>query len=603
MRIIKLSSATMSEEEWKYGPVYSICGNTFSIKTQLNNLGFSWSSFKRCWYMPKNKFPSDPVRRQSLLDSLRALGVAVGGSAPSESPSTSPLRSAPSPSNAPSILHGEEYPLDSKLYNEEKVRARYSFPIEKNIYSFNLTFDVDGEEHTEPVTISRYYRKGKTSDTYRITFNNEYRDYPVYEVSIGNKALDNEAITKLFGSSKLFNKKWGTYDEKEFIENDLVPLIRKSVEKKPASFKMEYDYRKHTPELLGFLSNIESQYYSGEKNVLYDIVLDRGLYKGEFPVSIHYSPPSTYNQTGDVTGYPAIEHEKAKQVSFRDSLFKIELYKIHTIKELDTAIAAALESDEAKDKYVKYLESFPYADASSKEGFGDYSEIASILENPSANVDNVISKLREKGYVRPNQRKKGAEIPDSKKILNDFYRRGEGDVDFFYTFIAYQLHYLYKNYHTRSFISTSYIFDIYKLYSMLEKYGEVDKAAVLSAVEKLSEACYSKLFGQREKSTWENYNDFYGRGTGTSGTPNVTNNALYDLKEIADENGIDISNIENDAYSVYRQLARLFHPDLNPNNPDATSTMQMINGIWDNIPTEYKQKRASTWYSKWVFGE
>ena len=599
MKLLKFASTTMREEDWKYGPVYSVSGDTFPIKTQLRDLGFSWSNFKKCWYIAKSKFPTDSIRRKNLYDSLSALGIKIDIN---DSPVSPESGVSPETGRSPvvtpresSFLSGEEYPIESQTSGEERVRSQYSFPIEKNIYSFDLSFEIDGDEHIEPVIINRYYKKGKTSDTYRVTFNREYRDYPFYEILIGDRAFDHEAIKKLFGSSKIYDKKWGTYNEREFIEGYLIPEIKKAVESKPKSFKIEYDYRERTPELNNFLSDIKSSHYDS-KNVLYDISLSSDLYNGDFPVSVHYNAPSLYNKIGDVDAYPAVEHEKAKRVSFSDSLFKIDLYGIHTIEELDVAISNALESDVSKSKYIKYLDSFPYADVSSKEGFVDYSEISSILENPAANIDKVISKLREKGYVRPNKRKRGVDLPDSKKILNDFYR-SDVNLDFFYTFIAYQLHYYYKDYHTRSFVSFSYVFDIDKLYRLLEKFGEVNKRSVLSSIEILSEGCYSKLFGQRTNGTWENYNDFYGGNSGAeSSSASPSSNALYDLKSIADQNGIDTNDIENNAYRIYRQLAIMWHPDRNSDKEEATSMMQTINSVWDNVPMEYKQRTSSNWY-------
>jgi len=611
-------ASTIEIKDWKYGQVLVIEGNTFHIKDKLKQLGFKPYKIGGYWVQIMNKSVYDKKsdsEKRTLISTIESLGVEntdilkTNSDKDRNNQQDIPNNEIPKtePPKEREVLQGEEYPYKNTMSNEreEKTRRKYSFPIEKNIIEIVLDVDVDGTIHSEKTKVNRTFKAGITSDSYKVTFNREYKDFPIYEFVIG-KNHDGNPITiiRISTKGKTKERPWGSYDEREYLTQYIKPKLEKLIQTIPTykgPFVNEYDYRKRDDDLKSLLNEINYSWDS--EHILYKIDINEGPYKGNYPVGVYYSAPnSAVLETG-------IDHPLASR---KRTIGSVNLIGIHNLKDFDNKIKLELEGQKAKDKYVEYLETFPFLQQQEDEEKNKFEQIKDFIKNKSVDIEYVLGRIKQMGYIRPNRRQKqtgpgmtsGDEIKwvlDSEKIRNDIYGRGyqKSSPDFFYTVIAYYV--LKAKTGQWSFTDMMLMDSINDWIRIMKKFGvELNFKEIESIISDIGKEILFMVFGQKSRTRAESFNDFY-YGGGDGGffneeddkKTNFNNNpALSQLENFARELGLDPTSIS--PKKLYRQLSRMTHPDVNREDPNAKAKFQQLGNIWDLIPGELKH--AFNWY-------
>lgn len=615
--ISKYSSLILEEKIWRYGPVYVITGNSFPIKDELERLGFKAYKLGQTWvrFMGKNTFEKlNPDRQKMIIQSLKSLNVNMGNifNSQNEKETSSVERQEINQPPKNVALKGEKYPYTDQYVKdkEERTRSKYSFPIEKNILSYEITFELDGEQHTETVKINRTFKPGSTSDSYNITFNKEHRDFPIYEFEIG-QTLDKKdpiQIIKISTKGEKTQRPWGTYNEREYLEETIKQFLIKAIPiKYSRRFREEYDIRKRDPKLNSFLKEIEHNFK--DQRVTHELKIENGPYKGTYPVAIFVYSGFNFNLYMET----ALKNPLAPEPV---TIANLSLLKIHTIEELDNLIQQTLSKKETKDEYIKYLESFPFLEDKKEEETEKFEEIKNSIKNKSIDIEHILQKIKEMNYIRPHRGQKqtgpgmtmGDEIKwvlDAEKIRNDIYGKGflKSSPDFFYTVIAYYV--LKAKTDQWSWTDMILMSSIRDWIIIMKKFGETfDMFEIKSTISAIGKEILYMVFGQESQTRSEQYYNFYYGGGffGDESEEKIQNQtsggAISNLENFARKLGFDPTGLT--PKRLYRALTKLTHPDVNPTNPKAKEQFQELGRIWDVIPDAFKQ--ASNWYDKITIG-
>jgi tRNA A37 N6-isopentenylltransferase MiaA len=586
----------------KYGTfdAYILPGNTKPIKEQLKILGFKWYGPENVWWISAKSLTNH------IRSELAKLGVAI-----SEEDSVRIIKEEKPEEKLP---ESPLTPAKKQWQTEDEEMSRwYGFPINKNIYTIERDINVNGTIHKVIITIDRSYRLGKSSSTYTKTKSREHRGLPKYMIH-----CNVPDINLTYDMRYLSKQKWGTYDEEEFLAKDLTEMIDKNIIADPKSkLNMVIDDKdriiRRDPLYKQFLKDIEDKKISPE----YNFHINNDIYGGDYKVKIYWLGMG--ENAMYATLEPMVDNPNAPSDTFGYQEINIE--NAYSIQDFHDTINNYLRDnhDKVQEQYIKYLKSFPFLPSQQEEAQQQYTTIKNIVANSSSNADFVLKKIQEKGYIRPSKKQKqespgltmGEEIHwvvDSKKIVNDAYNFGgysSRTPEYFYSVVAYYVHRKIRGIWSWTDMMLVDAMSTW-MRTMNDMGAGLDFKEVNKAIEDIGNIIVQKVSGKiTAEQRSKNFSDwFYGRSESTPGQSEQPDyGALKDFAEIAQQYGISIEGIEENAKNIYRSLAKQLHPDmyLDPvKKEEATEKFKQLQQIWDKMPEQYK--KASNWYERYIFG-
>ena len=599
----KFAKAKLSKETIKgrYGPfeAYIVRGDTkedtYNIKDDLKRLGFAY--FKGSWWISAKKY-NNYVENQ-----LKQLNVTTSQEETQTTPREENQPSQPSPQETQHTQYKQwetENPEMSKWYG---------FPINHNILSYEMEFEIEGEKYQEPVTVDRLYVRGKTSGYGRETKSREHRGIPMYVFKIGKlespkqDRFTSDPRHNIATMKFLSKEKWGNYNEEDYLDQ-LKDLVKKKIEGDPNVRKSNardqllwhYDFQKRSPELKELLSNKDITGFEIDINDQ-----DNPKYNGTYPIKAESIGGE--NDTS-VYIYTNLNHPLNDRETMLES---ISLYNVHTPEDLRNKIQEEINKnkDEIEKKYIDFLQSFPFLDEQQNEAKQDFERIKSYLENGIADADTILNQLQRREYIRPRKRKRQTEglssgeeikwVVDSKKIVNDAYSPTQSP-DYFYAVIAYYIHRKVRG--IWSWTDMMLHDALSSWYRIMKRFGmDLTFGQMKSSVESIGNVIVDKIYGQKTKEKInEEFREWFDGGQ-MPGDSGQIEPALIDFANFAKEYDIEIDNITENAKYIYRALAKNIHPDLytDPNKKEEMEQkFKELQNIWDRVPQQYKS--AFSWY-------
>lgn len=572
----------------KYGPfeAYTIIGDSRSIKEELKALGFSWYGPKTIWWLSSKKM--DSIKMQQLAN----LGLSL--SEQQTQPSTNENTNN-STIETPVVPVSPQEAQKQWQTEDEEMTAWYGFPINKNIYNKQIEIIVDGKKYQCNLSVDRSYQPGK-GDAYRKTKSREHKGLPKYIVNIATPELNIK-----YAISKMSDKKWGTYNETEMIENYILPIIEEKFINKPdsrlqAQIRQFYDLSLRTPEYKKFLNDIGSKAVVPEFN----FQIDTEPYKGIFKVVV--DDLGAEENTNHVYLQTAVEHPLSPRAK---TLGDVKLKGTYTIKDFNNRIINHLETEkkQVEEIYVSYFKSFPYLKEQQETSKADFDQIQEIIR--SLDSDTVLKKVQQMGYIRPHKRQKqtgpgltmGEEIKwvvDSKKIVNDAYGGNNylnNSPEFFYAVIAYYIHRKVRGIWSWSDMMLVSAMNDWE--RTAKKMGSsIDFRQLNSVVEKIGDDIVSKIFSGKTKEQKEReFSDWFYNGKDPSNdSVSSDNSALKAFSDFAESQGISPEGIESNLKKIYRMLAMALHPDTKPleQKDEFEGKFKKLQQLYEEIPEQYK---------------
>lgn len=570
-------------------PIYYLTGQTYPLRSKLGRggLGFTWYGARKMWWMYKERLD------ERIGQSLQSLGIdtsVLGGSeAPGAPPVTPGISEPPMAPQAAPVASG----LTNQSWDVEEAKKSkwYGFPVNTNIYSTTVPVEVEGQQVELLVRLDRVFKKGR-------------RGIPSYRYEI---SMNGESVGRL---AKAAPGKWGFYNEDE-IAQSLPEMVQGQLGKREKSktynnIKYKLQVAGRDPGLIDALKQQYDEYDgNGESSFEVNVPITEPGYEGEYPVTITtISGNSWYGKT-------ALDHPQAPRPKTIFYLGEIPP-EVHNMDQFNVWLQQAIQENmpRAQRDYLEYLQSFPFTQADQDEATGQFEEILPIIESKSMDVNFFRQKMMSMGYIRPHRRQKNTGpgmqpqesikvILDSRKIVDDAYEMGQlsRTPNFFYTALAYLMHrqkagnigfgaaYGQLGQTMREFHDT-----------LLRHGATIDFGELNSYIENLSGLLLRNLLGTQSRgSAWDNYEQFYGGGTEEQLTPEQGGIAgLEPFIQFTTLHGLDPEVVRANPIKGYRELAIRFHPDRNPNNPEAEDLFKQLGAIWDMVPA-VARKRAESW--------
>lgn len=569
-------------------PIIYVSGNTFPIKNILgkNGLGFNWYRGRKIWWMYKDRFDRS---KDTILQKLSNAGVNITNISPQQFDEDP--RQDEKEEKTEKEKGGENIRFET-----DKTQGRnqfgVNFPVNDHIYETEIFLNIDGQD------IPFKFIAGRGQKDYKKTL-------PIYEFSL---YMDGELVRKYnIKAPGRWGKNGPNYSEEEVISNFLNKL-QDLVDKKDRSrlyqrIKYVQKLNQRSSELKDFLEEWDNYFTDSKKEEKQKLLEQYGFYpktiyiekyNREFPIDLTY-----YNEKISVK--TNFDHPLAPYPS---SLLYIYVpAEIQTIDDLRQFIDKEIQNnlDSIREKYIKYLQSFPFGEEKEKHHHEEMEKIINNIKNRNINSNDIIIELKSRGYIRPKMRGTGWVL--TREAINAGYST-QNSVENYYGTIAYWLSRMKRN--VTSFTEMMLTMTISELHKIMERSGyDITYDEIESYLDRLVRTVYEQLFGEKPgRSAREAYEDFYGgnwrgegnggnRGTGrnTQQTNMDINAILNKLKNIAENHNI-IYNPES-LKSVYRQLSLKLRPDMPDGN---TEKMIELNNIWDALPENIKQ--SNNWFKK-----
>jgi len=587
-------------------PIYYVDGNAYPIKDKLKELGFRWFRPRKIWWISESKAPSVSSQLQQLGIDTSILG---------DSPADTPAQQEPveeeqkTEQDYPELTDKTSSDSYDRHYRNVPKERYLRYPAKRNIYQTEI--DVNFKDTTIPlkVVMDRWFVKVSKGGRYVTR-----RKIPRYYYNV---YYDDEFIIRIKQNAP---DEWGRYNEDK-LAYEIPELVNKYINETETFQKIlnhVIDYSQRDPEFHNILKEWEDQttVRVGEVfNFLEDkgvriptITIDHPTYSGSY-----YVVPKMYTYILQPSLYfePFVKHPLAPR---SNTVYSGDIpSNIKTLSEFNTFLQQEVDrnKEEIEEKYVKYLESFPFTEEEEEEKRGEMQEVVDMI-NSNYNIDFFKNQLEELGYIRPSKkapRMQDGFIPresikwviESKKIVDDVYKSFR-DPKSFYATIAYWLHRKVRN--ISSWTDMMLNDAIMQWQRLAERYGhKIDLDELYKYFDTISSELYKKLYGQEPKDRWKDFEDFYG-GYRTQQdvpvTPQDKATSIEQFAQFVQNIGGDYNIAKDDPRRAYRQLALQYHPDKNPDNiEESKNIMQQLNEAYGKLPLDIR--RATNWYSKFIF--
>jgi hypothetical protein len=408
------------------------------------------------------------------------------------------------------------------------------------------------------------------------------------------------------------DKKWGTYNEDEFIEErkkgvkEMLSVPKAKVYKQ---IQFEDNVAKRSPEYKQFLNDIENK----KLNPTYDFSINDPLYGGNYKLGIYWLGMGERAYATTLT--PIVDNPQAPDKTF--GYQNIDIYNVYSINDFHNEIKNHIKEnhDKIQQEYIEYLKSFPFLPSQQQEAKGSLDSIKGFITGENKNFESALKVLQNKGYIRPHKRQKQAPglttgdeihwVIDSKKIVNDAYNMNSYASripDYFYTVLAYYIHRKVRGIWSWTDMMLMDVMNHW--YGVMKEMGATFSFEdVEKAIETIGGTIVNQIYGEtKEGRDKQFFNWFYtGKEQGKPESQQFTG-GIIEFANFAKQYGIDVEDItEENAKNIYRTLAKNLHPDL---QQDPTKKLEMtekfktLQEIWDKVPEQYK--KANNWYERFI---